>query len=139
MSAMTQPSEARTWRDKIDSALQAAGWDLDNRAQVGFEIPVDGYDAEPWNGITDYSLYRSNVEIIAIVEAVRQSRDPSLAQAQAPHDVTQIATHQSFTPFTFLTNGTEIYFWDFDSTFKRLVSGFSHPMTSNYSRSQETS
>ena len=35
----------------IDPALRDAGWNLDDRAQVGFEIPVDGYDAEPWNGV----------------------------------------------------------------------------------------
>jgi hypothetical protein len=34
---------------------------LRDPAQVGIEIPVDGYDAEPWNGITDYCLYRPTV------------------------------------------------------------------------------
>jgi type I site-specific restriction endonuclease len=37
----------------IDPALRDAGWNLDDRTQVEFEIPVDGYDAEPWNGVTD--------------------------------------------------------------------------------------
>lgn len=35
----------------IDPALRDAGWKLEDRTQVGFEVPVDGYDAEPWNGI----------------------------------------------------------------------------------------
>jgi hypothetical protein len=30
---------------------------LDDRTQVQFEIPVDGYDKQPWNGVTDYCLY----------------------------------------------------------------------------------
>jgi hypothetical protein len=41
----------------IDPGLQAAGWNLGDRTQVRFEVPVDGYDAEPWNGVTDYCLY----------------------------------------------------------------------------------
>ena len=31
----------------IDPALREAGWNLEDRTQVGFEIPVDGYDAAP--------------------------------------------------------------------------------------------
>ena len=31
-----------------------------SHTQVGIEINVDGYDAEPWNGITDYCLYLPN-------------------------------------------------------------------------------
>jgi type I restriction enzyme, R subunit len=46
-------SEAQTRYVIIDPALRDAGWNLDDRTQVGFEIPVDGYDAEPWNGVTD--------------------------------------------------------------------------------------
>ena len=30
----------------IDPALTSADWNLDDRMQVGFEIPVDGYDAD---------------------------------------------------------------------------------------------
>jgi predicted type IV restriction endonuclease len=29
----------------IDPTLRGAGWNLEDRTQVGFEIPVDGYDA----------------------------------------------------------------------------------------------
>lgn len=52
------PNEARTRQEHIDPALKKAGWDVHDSAQVGIEILVDGYDAEPWNGITDYCLYR---------------------------------------------------------------------------------
>ena len=37
----------------IDPALRGAGWNLEDRTQVGFKIPVDAYDAAPWNGVTD--------------------------------------------------------------------------------------
>ena len=40
-------TEAQTRENKIDPALTKAGWNLGNRSQVRFEIPVDGEDAEP--------------------------------------------------------------------------------------------
>ncbi|MCI0520530.1 MAG: hypothetical protein L0Z70_09780 [Chloroflexi bacterium] len=46
-------SEADTRKRRIDPALEKAGWNLRNHAQVGLEIPVDGYDQEPWNGMTE--------------------------------------------------------------------------------------
>ena len=55
----------------IDPALRDGGWNLDDRMQVGFEIPVDGYDAEPWNGVTDYCFYAPGGQVIAVVEAKR--------------------------------------------------------------------
>ncbi len=55
----------------IDPGLKAAGWSLDDRTQVGFEVPVDGYDAEPWNGVTDYCLYDSSGQVLAVIEAKR--------------------------------------------------------------------
>ncbi|BDI18773.1 hypothetical protein ANSO36C_45750 [Nostoc cf. commune SO-36] len=40
-------SEAFTRTELIDPALELAEWNLKEPNQVGFEIPVDGYDAEP--------------------------------------------------------------------------------------------
>ncbi len=124
---MRKLSEAKTRENLIDPALTRAGWNLANRSQVRFEIPVDGEDAEPWNGITDYSLYRPNGEILAVVEAKRQTHDPRLAQQQSEHYVTEIAKRQSFRPYAFLTNGTDVYFWDSEHAAKRLVAGFFSP------------
>ncbi len=89
-------NEANTRKELIDKALQTAGWSLEDPNQVGIEIPVDGYDAEPWNGVTDYCLYQPNGEAIAVVEAKRQSRDPRVAEQQIRHYVTEIEKHQSF-------------------------------------------
>ena len=66
---MLHRNEARTRKELIDTALTTAAWDLHDASQVGFEIPVDGAGAEPWNGVTDYCLYRANGENIAVVEA----------------------------------------------------------------------
>ncbi|MEY3302753.1 MAG: hypothetical protein ACK5RE_05700 [Pseudanabaena sp.] len=54
------PSEQSTRKNLIDPKLKLAGWKLEDKNQVGFEIPVDGYDAEPWNEVTDYCLYLPN-------------------------------------------------------------------------------
>ncbi len=120
-------NEAKTREQRIDPALTKAGWNLGNRSQVRFEIPVDGYDAKPWNGVTDYCLSRPNAQVIAVVEAKRMTHDPRLAQQQAEHYVTEIAKHQSFTPFAFLANGVDIYFLDVGVAPKRWVAGFFSP------------
>jgi len=66
-------NEAQTRRKLIDPLLIAAGWDIHDRTQVGIEIPVDGYDAEPWNGVTDYCSSTSweTTEKKAVVSVAR--------------------------------------------------------------------
>jgi hypothetical protein len=56
-------SETATRAKLIDPLLTEAGWNLKDRTQVDFEIPVDGYDKEPWNGITDYCLFHPSGEV----------------------------------------------------------------------------
>jgi type I site-specific restriction endonuclease len=117
-------NEATTRKDIIDPQIAAAGWNMSDPAQVRFEIPVDGYDAEPWNGVTNYCLYRPSGEVLCVVEAKRQSRSPQVARDQVRHYVTEITKHQSFQPFAFMTNGAENFFWDLGSSSPRTVSGF---------------
>lgn len=120
-------NEAETRRMLIDPALERAGWHLNDHSRVGIEIPVAGYNAEPWDGITDYCLRRANGDVIAVVEAKRTTHDPRLAQTQAEHYVTEIARHQDFKPFAFLTNGRDFYFLDVGVAAKRMIYGFFSP------------
>ena len=85
-----QISEQRTRKEMIDPQLEKAGWYLHDYSKVKIEIPVDGYDAEPWNGVTDYCLYRENGEVLAVVEAKKTSVDVRLAQAQLEYYVKEI-------------------------------------------------
>jgi len=62
-------NEERTRKEMIDPQLERAGWYLRDHSKVKTEIPVDGYDKEPWNGVTDYTLYRENGDVLAVVEA----------------------------------------------------------------------
>lgn len=146
---MADQTEKRTRKDLIDPELRKAGWNVDDPAQVGLEIPVDGFDPAAWQklqsrikqlreanpslsvqlpaGVSDYALYRPNGEIVAVVEAKRTSIDPRLAEAQVEFYVNELAQLQNFRPFAFLANGHEIYFLDVGRAAKRLVQGFFSP------------
>jgi hypothetical protein len=52
----------------IDPQLEGAGWYLRDHSKVKIEIPVDGYDAEPWNGfLITATCGRENGEVLAVV------------------------------------------------------------------------
>ena len=120
-------NEAKTRVLHIDPQLRAADWKLNDRTQVRLEVPVDGYDAEPWNGVTDYCLYDASGNVLAVVEAKRATRSPREADEQLRHYVTEIAKKQPFAPFGFMANGHDIWFWEIGLANPRLVAGFFTP------------
>jgi len=120
-------NEAETRASQINPQLRAAGWKLNDRTQVRVEVPVDGYDAEPWNGVTDYCLYDASGNVLAVVEAKRCSRNAREADEQLRHYVTEIAKKQPFAPFGFMANGHDIWFWEVGLVNPRLVAGFFTP------------
>ena len=121
-------NEAQTRVLQIDPQLLAAGWKLNDWTQVGYEVPVDGYDAEPWNGVTDYCLYDASGNVLAVVEAKRCSRNAREADEQLRHYITEIAKKQPFAPFGFMANGHDIWFWEVGLANPRLVAGFFAPV-----------
>jgi len=146
---MPTPTEAQTRETLIDPALERAGWNLSDPNQVRFEIPVDDVSPAAWMalqtelkklqdagvsydvtlpaGICDYALYRSDGDIVAIVEAERTTIHPLLAQAQTEFYVREIAKRQDFPPFAFMTNGRKTEFWDVGRANPREVAGFFSP------------
>jgi type I restriction enzyme R subunit len=120
-------NEAQTRTRLIDPELRHAGWRLDDRSQVRFEVSVDGYDAEPWNGVTDYCLYDATANVLAVVEAKRTSRNAREGQEQLRHYLTEIAKRQTFVPFGFLSNGADTHFWEMGVSNPRMVAGFFSP------------
>ncbi len=120
-------NEALTRAHHIDPQLRAADWKLNDRTQVRLEVPVDGYDAEPWNGITDYCLYDPSGNVLAVVEAKRCSRNARDADEQLRYYVTEIAKKQPFAPFGFMANGHDTWFWEVGLANPRLVAGFFGP------------
>jgi hypothetical protein len=120
-------NEAQTRALQIDPQLRTADWKLNNRTQVRLEVPVDGYDAEPWNGVTDYCLYDASGNVLAVVEAKRCSRNAREADEQLRYYVTEIAKKQPFAPFGFMANGHDIWFWEVSLANPRLVARFFTP------------
>jgi type I restriction enzyme R subunit len=117
-------SEAQTRYNLIDPQLKKVGWNLSDRTQVAFEIPVAGYDASVSEGYSDYCLYMPNGEVIAIIEAKRTSRDPRVGKQQLLQYLEGIEKKQSFRPFGFMANGDDIFFWDSLHSAERQVAGF---------------
>lgn len=117
-------NENQTRKRHIDGQLTVAGWNLLDADQVKFEVPASGLDDDWFDGITDYSLYLPNGEIIAVVEAKRQSRSPQTAREQAKLYAVRIEKNQSFRPLVFLANGNEIWFWDTETETPREIAGF---------------
>jgi type I restriction enzyme R subunit len=122
-----QLNEAATRALLINPQLRAAAWPLQDRSLVRFEVPVDGYDAEPWNGVTDYCLYDPSGDVLAVVEAKRCSRNAREADEQLRHYITEISKRQSYAPFGFMANGQETWFWELGLANPRLVAGFFTP------------
>src|SRR5262245_39355579 len=121
-------NEAATRTQFIDPGLRRAAWSLEDRTQVRLEVPVDGYDAEPWNGVTDYCLYDASGNVLAVVEAKRSTRHARDADEQLRYYATEIAKKQPFAPFGFMANGHDIWFWEVGLANPRLVAGFFTPV-----------
>lgn len=117
-------TEAQTRYSLIDPQLAKAGWNLSDRTQVAFEIPVAGYDGSASEGFTDYCLYRSNGDVLAVVEAKRTSRDARVGRRQLLEYLEGIEKKQGCRPFGFMANGDSVFFWDSDDSAERQVAGF---------------
>lgn len=61
---------------------------------------MDGYDAAPWNGVTDYCFYNPSGEVIAVVEAKRTCRNPREGEEHLRHYVTEIARRSRRSAFS---------------------------------------
>lgn len=98
----------------IDRLLREAGWDIEDKNQVSTE-EVAG------KGRADYLLYDRRGRAIAIIEAKRFAVDPILAKQQAEEYANHVTAE-----FIFLTNGEDIYFWDYKNRpFQKIPAFFS--------------
>jgi hypothetical protein len=59
--AALKVSETQTRYSLIDPQLINAGRNVNDRSQIGIEIPVTGHDKTADGGFTDYCLYDENV------------------------------------------------------------------------------
>ena len=85
----------------IDRKLREAGWNIEDKNQVSTE------DAAK-DGRADYFLRDRRGRTIALIEAKRFSVEPVSAKNQALRYAEEITVD-----FIFLSNGEDIYFWDY--------------------------
>lgn len=96
----------------IDRQLRQAGWDIEDKNQVSTEETSQ-------TGRADYILKDGRSRAVAVVEAKRFSVDPASAKQQA------LAYAESINAdFIFLSNGEEIYFWDYKYRPEQKVATF---------------
>jgi type I restriction enzyme, R subunit len=89
-------------RVKVDALLRDVGWNLEDGRSVRFEDRLsDGSKA-------DYVLSDRYGRALAVIEAKRASIDARQAEGQALAYAKLLDV-----PFIFLSNGTEVWFWDF--------------------------
>lgn len=121
-------NEAETRQQLINQQLARAGWN-NNQIMLAEEVALkraakgDDYSTGQYES-ADYVLLDSNRIPIAIVEAKRTSRGPLAGQRQAADYADLIQAKYGVTPFIFLSNGLETWFWNRDLYPPHRVSGF---------------
>jgi type I restriction enzyme R subunit len=137
---LTNVSEYRTRKEKIDVLLNKAGWDVDDQTSVVIEVDTKQSDFKKRNYKTvketlhdpnadekayaDYLLLDSSGSPLAIIEAKKTSKDAVLGQKQAEGYADDIERQTGKDVFIFLTNGYEIWFWNRTLENPRMVKGF---------------
>jgi len=96
----------------IDRKLREAGWDPEDKNQVITEETSQA-------GRADYILKDGRGRGIGVIEAKRFSVDPASAKQQALQYAESIKAE-----FIFLSNGEEIYFWDYKQRSEQKVATF---------------
>lgn len=115
------PNEAQTRKYLIDNLLEEMGWDL-SAANIK-EFRIEGMPNNAQEGFADYVLWGKNGKPVAVVEAKRSSRDPQAGRHQAELYATNLEKMFGQKPNIFLTNGYDIYFYDWHYPI-RQVQGF---------------
>jgi type I restriction enzyme R subunit len=126
-------NEAKTRKEIIDSRLQQAGWNINDRSQVVLEYDIvvdknlvqEAPTAYAGHQYSDYLLLGRDGKPLAVVEAKKTSVDSAIGREQAKQYCYNIQiNHGGDLPFCFFTNGHEIFFWDLENYPPRKVHGF---------------
>lgn len=96
----------------IDRKLREAGWDIEDKNQIATEEPIK-------SGRIDYLLKDRRGRSIGILEAKRFSIDPTLGKQQALEYAKDLSVD-----FIFLSNGDDIYFWDYKQRPEQKIPAF---------------
>jgi type I restriction enzyme R subunit len=139
---MLNLNEFQTRKQRIDVFLKEQGWDVNDPSQVRVEIDTKQSDFkkrdykevsetlknEDESKYADYLLLDSRGDPIAIIEAKRTSKDPLVGKKQSEEYAEDIMRQTGKPLFIFLTNGDEIWFWNWNNPTPyesmRLTKGF---------------
>ncbi|HET7625633.1 MAG TPA: DEAD/DEAH box helicase family protein [Verrucomicrobiae bacterium] len=105
------PTEADS-RMIIDRKLREAGWNIEDKTHVATEETAA-------DGRADYLMLDARGRPLAVVEAKRFSKEPSVAKTRAEEYARSLKA-----PFIFLSNGDVTYFWDYENQPERLIQNF---------------
>ena len=132
-------NESQARYNFIDPQVIKAGWDVEDRRQVGFKVPVDRYDKTPVYGLTDYCLYSQNGEVLAVIGAKRTRRDAKAGKEQVLQYVTKNGEQHSFRPFAFMANGENFWFWNSELIAEWQIVGIArmHPALQKHKNGEE--
>ena len=115
-------SEAQTRRYLIDVDLRRAGWPLDQKRDIEYE--VTGMPNNKGLGYVDYVLWGDDGKPLAVVEAKKTTVDPQVGQQQAKLYADCLEQMHGQRPLIFTTNGYETFLWDDLNYPPRRVAGF---------------
>lgn len=115
-------SEAETRKAFIDVLLKEAGWNLN--PTVNFEVEVTGMPNNEGKGFVDYVLWGDDGKPLALIEAKRTTKSPSVGQQQAKLYADCLEQKYGQRPLIFYSNGYEHWLWDDKSYPPRPVQGF---------------
>lgn len=96
----------------IDRKLREAGWDIEDKNQVSTEETVK-------TGRIDYLLKDRRGRPLTVIEAKRFSIDPGVGKSQALDYTKDLPCD-----FIFLSNGEDVYFWDYKNRPEQKVATF---------------
>ena len=96
-------SEFKTRKLYIDTMLQDAGW-VEGKNWIN-EVELHGMPSDSGIGYADYVLYGDDGRALAVIEAKRTCKDPSVGRQQAKLYADILEKQHGRRPVIFLTNG----------------------------------
>ncbi|HYD34240.1 MAG TPA: DEAD/DEAH box helicase family protein, partial [Methylophilaceae bacterium] len=115
-------SEAETRLAFIDLLLKEAGWNLD--PAKNYEVEVTGMPNAENKGFVDYVLWGDDGKPLALIEAKRTTRNPTVGQQQAKLYADCLEKMHGQRPIIFYSNGYDHWIWDDLNYPPRQVQGF---------------
>ncbi|MCD4760034.1 DEAD/DEAH box helicase family protein, partial [archaeon] len=131
-------TEFQTRIEKIDVLLDEQGWNVKDKSKVLAEIDTkqSNFKKKQYKNVSetlknkdeskyaDYLLLDKKGYPLAVIEAKRTSKDPIIGKTQAREYAEDIQKQTGKPVFIFLTNGYEIWFWNYPYESPRMVKGF---------------